>query len=338
MATPRTTMSDVARAAGVSLMTVSRVVNNKEDVSSETRQKVLQVIEELNFRPSGIARSLATQRTSTLGLIVPDVSNPYFSGIAHGVAEVAYAEGFSVLLCDSEEQPERELSLMETLEDKRVDGVISCASRLDTEELHQVLRRFPEVALINRLLEDPDHQDSYACVLNDDKLGGYQMISHLLKRGHTAIGLLAGPPKSYGGQRRRAGHQLALEEAGLKPKREWILSCAPTVEGGRAAAQTLLQAHPELTALYCYNDMIAIGALQACLAMDIQVPGDLAIAGYDDIPMATWVHPDLTTCRVNFSEMGRQATRLLIKRLEGCDEGCERLVLEPEPIIRGSAP
>ena len=150
--TDRITMADVARKAGVSQMTVSRVVNDKGDVSEATRQRVLEVIERLGYRPSGIARGLATQRTGTLGLVVPDVANPFFSDVARGVEHVAHAEGYNVFLCNTEEDPQRELDVLRSLEEKRVDGLVLCSSRLSEDELLGVVARHLSVVLVNRRL------------------------------------------------------------------------------------------------------------------------------------------------------------------------------------------
>ena len=149
----RITMADVAREAGVSLMTVSRVINNKSQVSAATRQRVLSIVEQLGYRPSGIARGLATRRTGTLGLVVPDVANPFFADVARGVEHQAYAEGYNVFLCNTAEDPEREVAVLQLLEEKRVDGVMLCSSRLEDEDLRALLGRHPAVVLVNRQLE-----------------------------------------------------------------------------------------------------------------------------------------------------------------------------------------
>jgi LacI family transcriptional regulator len=334
----RITMSDVARQAGVSLMTVSRVLNQRGDVSPETRQRVMEVVERLGFRPSSIARSLATQRTRTIGLVVPDISNPYFSGMAHGVAEIAYAEGFSVLLCDCEEEPERELEMVNVLVEKRVDGVIVAAPRLDSQRLIPSLATHRKAILINRQFDDPRLSNVIGYVVNDDEEGGRIATELLLTHGHKTVGFLAGPKASYGSIRRMSGYQNALAQAGVSYDEKLIENCAPTVKGGREAALKLLGSHPELTSLFCFNDLVAIGAIHACAELGRQVPGDLAIVGYDDIPMATWVKPPLTTCRVNVEEMGKLAMQLLISHLEKCPEGCQNIVLRPAIIQRASAP
>ena len=334
----RITMSDVASEAGVSLMTVSRVVNNKGEIRPETRQRVQEVIERLGYRPSGIARSLAGGQTYTIGLVVPDIANPYFSGIAHGVASVANVEGFGVLLCDCEEDTSLELTMLDVLEEKRVDGVIVAAPRTRTEELLPILSRHQNVVVVNRLFEDVVDTVARGYVLNNDKNGGYTITRHFLERGHQKIGFLAGPASSYGSRRRMVGYRAALEESGLELDSEIVRYCVPTVDGGNQATTQLIQEHPEITALFCFNDLVAIGALQSCNQLGISIPDQLAVIGYDNIPMASWVTPTLTTCKVNFEDMGKAATRLLINQINDCSDDCNNLVLEPQLIIRDSAP
>jgi LacI family transcriptional regulator len=333
----RVTMSDVAREAGVSLMTVSRVINEKGEISPETRVRVQSVIEKLRYRPSGIARSLAGGQTYTIGLIVPDIANPYFSGIAHGVASVANTEGFGLLLCDCEEDTSLELTMLDVLEEKRVDGVIIAAPRTSTDKLLPVLTRHPNVVVVNRLFEEAKGANARGYVMNNDKTGGYLVTRHLAERGHRMIGFLAGPSSSYGSMRRMIGYRAAFEEYGLEFNSQIVRYCVPTVEGGRESTNQLIQEYPEITALFCFNDLVAIGALQSCEQLGRKVPDDLAIIGYDDIPMASWVTPALTTCKVKFEEMGKASMQLLIDHIEDCADDCNNLVLEPQLVIRNSA-
>lgn len=334
----RVTMSDVAREAGVSVMTVSRVVNDKGEISPETRERVQRVIEKLGYRPSGIARSLQGGQTFTIGLVVPDISNPYFSRMAHGIAKLAYSQGFSVLLCDCEEEPDRELAMLEVLDEKRVDGVVAAAPRSETEKLLPLLARHPNVVVVNRLFQSSRASTALGYVVNDDKTGGYLVTKHFLARDRKTVGFLAGPKTSYGSIRRNVGYRKALEEFNLEYAPDIVRHCPPTVEGGSQAARQLVQDHPEIDALFCFNDLVAIGALQCCHQLGRKVPEDVAIIGYDDIPMASWVTPPLTTCRVNSEEMGRLAIQLLIDHIGGCAEECENIVLKPELITRSSAP
>ncbi|MEN8098166.1 MAG: LacI family DNA-binding transcriptional regulator [Chloroflexota bacterium] len=334
----KTTMADVAREAGVSLMTVSRVINNKDEISEDTRQRVQKVITRLGYRPSGIARSLAGRQTYTIGLIVPDIANPYFSGIAQGVATITNAENFSVLLCDCDEDPDLEITMLDVLDEKRVDGVIVAAPRTSSKVLLPALAYYSNIVIINRLFEESDHTHVGAFVLSDNELGGYLITQCLISHRHSRIGFLGGPKTSYGLARRMEGYKKALAEAGLEFDPEIIRNCAPTVEGGKTNVSELLSSHPDITALFCFNDLVAIGAIQQCHQLGLRIPDDLAIFGYDDIPMATWITPSLSTCQVNFEQIGREAAKLLINRISNCDEECENIIMQPKLIIRDSAP
>lgn len=332
--TNRVTMADVAREAGVSSMTVSRVINNKGAVSAATRQRVLEVTERLDYRPSGVARGLATQRTGTLGLVVPDVANPFFSDVARGAEQGAWVEGYNVFLCNTDKDPQRELAVLRSLEEKCVDGIVLCSSRLDDDGLRTVLARHSAVVLANRRLEEWNT----GLVLIDDETGGQAATQHLLQANHRFVGFLAGPPASHSGRQRAKGYRAALEAAGLPYNPERTRHCSPVVEGGQETAHELLTAHPELTALFCYNDLVAVGALKACAELGRRVPGDLSVVGFDDIPLAALVTPPLTTCRVPRYELGVQAMRLLLNQIGDRPGGCEEVVLQPELIVRATAP
>jgi LacI family transcriptional regulator len=336
--THRVRMADVARQAGVSLMTVSRVVNNKDDVSADTRQHVQATIKQLGYRPSDIARGLVTKRTGAIGLVVPDVSNPYFSEVVRGAEHVAYAKNYSVLLCNTEEDTERELAVLQSLEEKCVDGIVLCSSRLAEDELEEAISRHPAAVLVNRRLEFAGERGGVGVVTLDDIAGGQMATQHLLDGGHQAIGFLAGPPASHSGQGRMEGYRVAMTTAGILAFPQWIKHCAPTVEGGRASTRKLLGDTPGLTALFCFNDLVAIGALQTCVDLGLTVPGNVAIVGFDDIPLAALVTPALTTCRISRYELGTQAMELLLKRIDGDTEECEEIILPTELIIRNSAP
>jgi LacI family transcriptional regulator len=330
----RVTISDVAREAGVSMMTVSRVINDKGEISPATRQHVLEVIEQLGYRPSSIARGLATQRTGTLGLVVPDIANPFFSEVARGAEDRASAGGYNIFVCNTDESPQHELAILEALEEKRVDGLVLCSSRLPDESLCAALEHHPAAVLVNRRPASA----SAGVILLADELGARVATEHLLQAGHRAVGLLTGPLTSYSGQQRAKGYRAALTAAGLACNPAWVRPCSSQVEGGREAVLTLLAECPEVTALFCYNDLVAVGALLACAEVGRRVPEDLAVAGFDDIPMAALVTPALTTCRVPRHELGEQAMQLLLDRIDGCTEDCNEIVLQTELIVRASAP
>jgi LacI family transcriptional regulator len=328
------TMADVARAAGVSRMTVSRVINDKGEISPSTRQRVLDVIEQLDYRPSSIARGLATKKTTTIGLVVPDIANPFFSDLACGVADRAYSEGYNLFLCNTHESQHRELQILESLVEQRVDGLMLCSSRLPDDTLRRALRRHSAAVLVNRRLADSD----VGTVVLTDRQGAQSASRHLLQRGHRAIGFLAGPATSYSGRQRAEGFRAALSAAGVSYNPAWVRYCSSGMEGGREIAVDLLAQHPELTALFCYNDLVAVGALQACTILGRRVPDDVAIVGFDDIPLAGLVNPPLTTCHVSRVELGDRAMELLLRGIAGRAEDCEEITLRPELVVRASAP
>jgi LacI family transcriptional regulator len=332
----RVTMADVAREAGVSLMTVSRVINNKEGISDTTRTRILEIIKRLDYRPSDIARGLVTNRTGTLGLVVPDNSNPFFSEVARGAEHVAYAAGYNVFLCNTEEDKTRELAVMQSLEEKRVDGIIVCSSRLEDSVLKRALSFHPTAVLVNRSIEEPN----IGVIEVDDKRGALMATEHLIRSGHTRIGMLAGPDYSYSGQLRISGYRAALEAAGIDFDPELLHHCTPKALQGKAAALELLGAHPDITALFCYNDLVAVGALQACAGAGRRVPEDCAIVGFDDTLLALLVTPPLTTCYVPSYDLGRQAMELLLQCIKKENEprGRSHIIVQPEIRVRESAP
>jgi LacI family transcriptional regulator len=327
-------MADVAREAGVSLMTVSRVVNEKGDVSPATRDAVQAAIDKLGYRPSLIARGLVTKRTGTLGLVIPDNANPFFSEVARAAEQVAYGQGYNVFLCNTEEDVQRELTVLQSLEEKQVDGIVLCSSRLDEDKLREVVEQFPATVLVNRQLAN----STVGTVAVDDEMGGRIATRHLLNGGHRSIGFLAGPATSQSGSQRAAGYRRALESTGITLNPAWIQHCSPTVEGGRQAASNLLATQPEVTALFCYNDLVAVGALQACADSGRRVPDDIAVMGCDDTMLAALVTPPLSTCHVSRHELGTQAMQLLLNQINGCREKCDEIILQPVLVVRASAP
>jgi LacI family transcriptional regulator len=201
-----------------------------------------------------------------------------------------------------------------------------------------VLARYPAAVLINCRLDNPPESLLIGSVSIEDHGGGKMATQHLINRGHRCIGFLSGPAISQSGQGRADGYRAALAESDIPYRQDLVLSCFPTVEGGQQAAIQLLSDHPEVTALFCYNDLVAVGALQACKQMQRDVPEGLAIVGFDDILLAPLVTPSLTTIRIDQKELGESAARLLINRLNGCTDGCEKIISYPQLIIRASAP
>ncbi len=327
------TLADVARAAGVSTQTVSRVINKKGEISHGTRQRVLHAIEQLGYRPNPMARGLVTNRTFTLGLIVPDVTNPFFPEIVHGAEQMAVEHGYTVILCNTNENPEREMTVLNMLEARCVDGIILCSSRIPDEQLRPLLQRLGDVVLLNRHIP----LEKVSVVRVDYAEGTRMAVSHLLASQRRRIGFLAGPSHSHSRYMRQQAFIQVLQESRLHYDPSLVLPCPPNSEGGYQATHDLLRQHGSLDGLLCYNDLVAVGALQACAELGMHVPEALAVVVYDDIPVARLVSPALTTVAVSKSALGAHAVRLLLKRLAGDQEGSE-LVLTPQLVVRASAP
>ena len=261
----RISIADVAREAGVSRQTVSRALNGKGEISDATLHRVQEVIDRLDYRPSSIARGLATRHTRTIGLVVPDIANPFFADIGRGADDAAHAAGYSLLLCNAVEDPDREAELLRTLEQRAVDGVVLCSSRLPEQTLADLAKRHDAVVLINRTLAGC----SNVCV--DDARGAALVVAHLLGSGRRRIGLLAGSQIFHSSRERAHGYAEAMLAAGEDPDPALTRRCdSPDIDGGYRAALSLLSERPDVDGLICYNDLVATGALRACAELGRQ--------------------------------------------------------------------
>jgi LacI family transcriptional regulator len=327
----KVTLADVAREAGVSAMTVSRVVNERPGVAAATRRRVRRAIETLGYRPNIVARGLKAARSHTLGLLVPDITNPYFPAIVRGAEDVAFAAGYTVLLNNVIEDVGREAAALQAFEDRRVDGVIAVSPRLPEERLHELLGRCDAAVVINRRAPA-----SVAGSVRVDHEHGAQLgVRHLRAGGCRRIGVLAGPPESHAGHERRRGIAAELERHGLRLADADVEPGPPTLDGGARAAAALLRRRPELDGLMCFNDLVAAGALQALAEHGRRVPDDVAVVGYDDIPFARMFTPPLTTLHVPTYELGAHAMRMLLTRMDGRQRSVG-IVVQPELVVRGS--
>lgn len=330
---PRVTISDVAREANVSTQTVSRVLNQKGEIRPETRRIVQDAIDRLGYRPNAVARSLVTNRTSTLGVIVPDIGNPYFADVVRGTDDAAREHGFNVLLCNTDQVPEREEAAFLALEDKRVDGIILCATRIPEERLKQLLANRTNVVLVNR----EGLEGAVGSVRADDELGAMLAVRHLVSRGRRNITFLAGRPGGPSFDTRRRGFSDAVANLGLSSEEARIRECVSTPSGGYQAACNVLRERPNLDALLCFNDLVAIGALRACIEHGARVPDDVHVVGFDDIVLASLVQPPLTTVRRPKHELGACAIQLMLDHLNNVARERD-IVLPLDLVVRASAP
>lgn len=328
------TMRDVAQEARVSIKTVSRVVNQQGEVSAETRQRVLAAIDRLGYRPSKVARALVTQRTDTIGLILADITNPFFAEVARGVLDTAEAHGYNAFLCNADSDPQQEIRALYSLADHEVDGTILFPSWGNQDKLRSFTDQHQPLVIVNRPFGD---YPGMSFVLADIRRGAKLAVDYLVSRGHTEIGMLAGNAAPLDELQRARGFREALIAHDLPVIDDWIVAGMPILQQGRASTQQLLTEYPEITAIFAYNDMLAIGAMQACEVLGRRVPEECAVVGFDDIELAAMVNPSLTTVHMDKYELGRQAATRLLDMLDTADGDFPPIHMDVELVVRESA-
>ncbi|KAF1021537.1 MAG: HTH-type transcriptional regulator KdgR [Paracidovorax wautersii] len=324
-------IKDVARLAGVSTSTVSRVLGHPETVSEELRTRVQQTIAELGYRPNLAARRLRQQRASVIGLIVADIRNPFFTDISRAVEDVAYAHGLRVILCNSDEDPAKERAYLELMADEQASGIILAP----TAEYVRAADRTPGAAALDLPLVLVDRAPTPSrtdCVLLDNTGAARQLTQHLVDQGWRHIALLAGAHSSTG-RERRAGYEQVMQEQGLAPRVE---TAPPSVAAGEQALRRLLAQAPRLDAVLATNGLLLLGAQQALLAAGLESPRDVALAGFDNNDWTALQRPAVTVIAQPTYEIGRSAAELLLQRMQTPERSTRRIVLPGELLIRGS--
>lgn len=307
------TIRDVARHANVSVATVSRVLNNSALVSQETRETVMQAVAQLGYRPNANAQALATQVSDTIGVIVMDVSDAFFGALVKAVDTVAQEHQKYVLIGNSYHEAEKERHAIEVLIRQRCNALIVHSKALSDEELTGFMEQIPGMVLINRVVPGYAHR----CVCLDNVSGAVMATRMLLNNGHQRIGYLASSHQIEDNDSRREGWFRALEEQGIAAPDSWVGTGSPDMQGGEAAMVELLGRNLQLTAVFAYNDSMAAGALTALKDNGIAVPQHLSLIGFDDIPIARYTDPQLTTVRYPVASMARLATELALQGAAG---------------------
>ena len=312
-------IEDIARIAGVSHSTVSRALRDSPLISMDVRERIQQLAGEMGYTPNAVAQSLQTRRTSTIGLVVTSIADPFLSDVVKGVEEVARSADFSVFLSASHNDPDQEMAIIETFHRRRVDGIITTSSRITNEYRKRLNHIRVPTVLINGQGESADALLHWVSL--DDRTGAQLAVEHLLQLGHRCIGYLGISSRPRSNQQRLQGYWNTLAAAGIPHQENWMVIAGATeasyeedVAWGQAALPTLLDAG--ITAVFCYNDMVAIGVLRACQERGIAVPEQLSVIGFDDIKMASYVTPPLTTIHQPKVELGRLAAQVLLDLLK----------------------
>ncbi len=328
------TIKDVAREAGVSIGTASQAMRGSPAVREETRRRVLAVATRLRYQPSALARGLVTRRTHTVGLLISDIANPFFIWAVRAVEDVAQENGYNVILCNTDEDPAKETQYLRVLMEKRVDGIILATTAGCLEAVRDVRWQRIPLVLFDRELP----RVAAETVKVDSVLGGRLATEHLLGLGHRRIAIIHGPVVRSTGAERLKGYLAALQAADIRPILELIREGNFKQESGYKLTQALLEISPPPTALFCTNNLMTVGALQALRERKVRIPDDLSLVGYDDMEWWTLTHPPLTTVSQPVYELGHEAMRLLLGQI-GSNERRrpQRVVLKPELLVRESS-
>jgi LacI family transcriptional regulator len=327
------TMNDVAKAANVSIASVSRVINNSGYVSPELRARILHAMEELQYYPNAVARSLATKRTKTLGLLISNVMNPFFTAAVRGIEDIAHAHGYNLILCNTDEDSEKERNYLGVLCSRQVDGLIVTPCEENSEYISALVESGAHVVLLDRTMSNIDAD----FVGIDNRHAAYVATLHMLSLDNSRIGIVAGSPMVSTGRDRVAGYKQALIERGIHVDGELVKYTDFKEEGGYNKTLELLSMSEPPTAIFATNNLITLGALRAISDLGLSIPEDVALVGFDDIPWGQFVSPPLTTVVQPAYQLGKKAATLLIDRCSGIENGPSKsIIMDTHLEIRGS--
>ena len=326
------TIKDVAKLAGVSVATVSHVVNSTRFVSDETKAKVMDAMQELSYKPNAIARSLRRKESKIVGLVLPDNTNPYFAEIAWSIEYASRNLGYSVILCNSDGDVDKEAEYLSVLIEKQVDGVILVAAGDSTANFQKLQERNIPTVMVDR--NSPSvNTDS---VQIDNAIHGESATSHLIDLGHKKIACITGPRDVTPSFDRVDGYKRSLKLNDIPVRDEYIVRGDFKPHGGYLAACKLLDIDDPPTAIFACNDLMALGAMHAAAERNINIPRQLSIVGFDDIYLSTYSNPPLTTMKQPRLEMGEEAVNALVLRMKNPDRSARSILLQAELVVRSS--
>lgn len=330
------TLNDIAQKSGVSITTVSRVLNNKHEkyrISSDTKRIVLKAAKELKYRPNELARGLRLKKTHTIGLVVPDISNPFFAYITHTIQSYVYQSGYSLIICVTNENIDTELKQIDLLRSKGVDGYIIMPVGQKSDHLQELLSYNRPLVLLDRCVEDINAN----AVVVDNYLGAFKATEHLIENGHRKIAIIQGLPGTYTNNARLQGYMDALGSHGIPISEKYIVGNDFRKENGYIETKLLLNLGDRPTAIFTTSDLITLGAMQAIYEEKCSIPEDISLVAFDDIDFAPYLISPLTVVRQPKELMGEIAVKLLIEdiKLKSKKEK-KRIVLTPELVVRKS--
>lgn len=322
------TIKDVAKHASVSTTTVSHVINRTRFVSETTQKRVWKAVEELNYAPSAVARSLKCNTTNTIGMLVTQSFNPFFAEVIHGVENYCYKQGYTLFMCNTEGDLEKQKHYLRMLAEKRVDGLLVICSDLSDELLGLLKKNTNLPMVIMDWGPETPHSDR---IIDNSEEGGYLAAKHLIENGHTHIGCLTGQLDKLTCKERLNGFYRALSEHNITPNPEWIIEGDFEASTASQNTEQLLKAKTLPTALFCFNDIVALAAISKLQQSGLRVPEDISIIGYDNIELAAFFSPPLTTIHQPKRRVGKTAVEILLERIQ--DKNHERRIFEMQPEV-----
>jgi DNA-binding LacI/PurR family transcriptional regulator len=335
---PRVSIKDIAKAAGVSHSTVSRALANSPVVNAETKARIRRIAQEMGYSPDAWARSLVMGETCTVGVVVTTIADPFIAEVVQGIESTAYAHNYAVILASSNSDPEREMSAVEMLHSKRVDGVIVTSSRVGAFYQDHLERIGVPVVLLNNHSEQSGRYTFSVTV--DNQHGGHLATQHLIELGHRRIAYVTGPAGTSSSEGRLAGYQQALAEAGISFDPVLVVQGTGRAGGGELALPMLMSLPQPPTAVFCYNDVTAIGLMRKAKESNVLVPSDLTVVGFDDIPFASCGYQSLTTIAQPKFEMGQQAMQMLLALMAApspAEAQVTNIIVQGQLIVRESS-
>ena len=327
------TITDIAKELGISASTVSRALSDSPLVNVDTKRAILKVAKRLGYQRNEVARALVLGSSGAVGLLVPDITNPFFSDIARGVGEIADRIGAGVILCNTDERTDRELNYIRLMRRKRVDGLLLCSTTIEAPYLQELAQANIPFILVSRLSSG---QGDAPFVITDDRAGARLAVEHLVDLGHTCLGFIGGPENVQASRDRMETYLNVLNENGLPTLPEWRSYAGFTQASGREAAQRMLSLPDHPTAIFAANDVTALGVLEVAEGSGFQVPSDLSLVGYDDISYASLPRIQLTTVAQPAVEMGQIAANWLFAAIEDPEIAKLHRTLAPKLVVRST--
>ena len=329
------TIEDIAREAGVSIATVSRVINKTKPVSPELCARVYEVIERNHFKPNALAQGLVTNKTNMIGIIVPDISNAVFGKLVKGINSICAKKGYTIMVCESQGELKNEIHLLDVMEDKKIEGLLFAGVDVNHTLVKAMLDKSYPVVLVTQ--EASQDSDAVSTVVHDNVTAMYDAVKFLLDNGHERIAYIGGPKNDFSsGKKRLKGYRRALEEVGIKVKDSYIVQGDFSFLSGYTGMKTIYEENSKLpTAVVAGSDVIAVGAIQYLESMHMKIPDDISIMGFDDSDFATYFKPELSTVRISYFDEGEKAARMLLKLISG-EQKDPAIDYVPHKIIRRS--